>query len=106
MSALVIVRVLIQPRLTHVPAKIGDRTLRYFFHFLNKGLLHEDKDGDHFDSAEEAVAYARVIAFEIGNDDATYADHVVLVTDAKGKEIGRVPIGSVQMSGEEDLGPQ
>jgi hypothetical protein len=91
---------------THIPAKTGGRTLRYFFHFLSKGVLYEDKSGDHFRSFEEAIANARVIASQLGNDDPDYADQAILVTDAKGNEIGRVPIRPQAASSEEDIDPR
>ena len=67
--------------------------MRYFFHFVGDGKIHEDERGEHFSSVGAAKARAHVIAAELRADDPAYQSLVaVRVDDERGNEVARVPI--------------
>jgi hypothetical protein len=69
--------------------------LRYYFHFVSCGNCYEDKMGDEFASHEEALAYARCIAKNLGLASSSadvQLEQAVLVVNGKGQEIALVSI--------------
>jgi hypothetical protein len=62
----------------------------YFFHLRN-GDVYPDEEGMSFPSAEEAVAYGSRVAHELA-ESSSWAGYKVIVADANGNEIARIPI--------------
>jgi hypothetical protein len=66
--------------------------VHYFFNVSNDDSIFKDEVGLTFSSPDDAKAHAAVIASELAEDD-DWEDHSVVVVDAYGTEIARVPIG-------------
>lgn len=64
---------------------------RFYFH-INNGSRYPDEMGSVFSSADNAAAHAAVVAQELAQDES-WSGFFVVVTDGRGREIGRVPIG-------------
>jgi hypothetical protein len=80
--------------------------LRYFFHFVSNGSVYEDRKGEHFSSAEEAINNARLMAAMLKTDGPHNHTQIILVTDHKGTELARVDIGKQGSVGPEGDEPQ
>ena len=66
--------------------------MRYFFHFVGDGKIHEDERAS-ISRVGAAIAQAHVIAAELRADDPAYQSLVaVRVDDERGNEVARVPI--------------
>jgi hypothetical protein len=75
------------PRETIVP-----RRTRYFFH-VGRGRTYRDESGAEFATPEDAIAYASVVAEELGRD-GEWQGFTVIATDAAGKVVARKLIRS------------
>jgi hypothetical protein len=64
---------------------------RFYFHIEN-GKRYPDETGSVFSTSGDAAAHAFVIAKELA-PDKSWHESAVLVTDDRGQEIVRVPIG-------------
>jgi hypothetical protein len=64
---------------------------RFYFHVEN-GKRYPDETGSVFSTSDDAAAHAFVIAQELAPDNSWHGS-TVLVTDDRGQEIVRVPIG-------------
>jgi hypothetical protein len=64
---------------------------RFYFHIEN-GKRYPDETGSIFSTSDGAAAHAFVIAQELAPDKSWHGS-TVLVTDDRGQEIVRVPIG-------------
>jgi hypothetical protein len=64
---------------------------RFYFHIEN-GNRYPDETGSVFSTSDGAAAHAFVIAQELAPDKSWHGS-AVLVTDDRGQEIVRVPIG-------------
>jgi hypothetical protein len=63
---------------------------RYYFHVSN-GKTYTDETGSVFSTPEDALAHARVLAAELGQD-RDWDSFVVSVTDADGKGVAQIPV--------------
>jgi hypothetical protein len=64
---------------------------RFYFHIEN-GKRYPDETGSVFSTSDGAAAHAFVIAQELAPDTSWHGS-TVLVTDDRGQEIVRVPVG-------------
>jgi hypothetical protein len=71
--------------------KLSSRGARYYFH-VGHSRNYPDETGSVFSSREGAVAHARVLAAELGQDQ-DWAGFLVSVTDADGREVAQIPVG-------------
>jgi uncharacterized protein DUF6894 len=67
--------------------------VQFYFHIGDgKMVVLKDETGDHLADAAGAMAQAAIIAKELADDEGQWRGYSVLVVDAQGAEIGRVPI--------------
>ncbi|HEU0151219.1 MAG TPA: hypothetical protein VFR21_30640 [Bradyrhizobium sp.] len=64
---------------------------RFYFH-INNGSCYPDEAGSIFPTSENATQHAINVARELAQHDSWHG-FSVLVTDSRGREIARVPIG-------------
>jgi hypothetical protein len=64
--------------------------MRYYFHVRN-GKDYPDETGKVFQSQQEALAHAAILAAELAQD-GNWDGFVVSVTDADGSVIAQVPV--------------
>jgi hypothetical protein len=67
--------------------------VKFFFHFVAKPRVYDDRTGRDLPSVEAAIAHAKAVGAELGIGEAQYQGQCVLVTDSIGNEVTRVAVG-------------
>jgi hypothetical protein len=67
---------------------------RYYFHITGRFEV-EDDEGEEFPDVAAAMVLALRMASELASDRDNYRGCFVRVTDDKGDELARIPMGTV-----------